>query len=79
LPSIFPIESGVPEKEILVGPDREKDRTDPKISFSGTLLSMGKIDGNVPAAKLPKKAKDQKKDRTDQNFLFGHPTFNGEN
>jgi hypothetical protein len=32
---------------------------DRKISFSGTPVSMEKIDANAPAAKLPKKAKDR--------------------
>jgi hypothetical protein len=54
LPSKFPTTFGIFEVGLVFsGPITEK------ISFSGTPVSRGKINGNVPAAKLPKKAKDR--------------------
>jgi hypothetical protein len=59
LPLKFPITIGVFEHKIL-GLVRSYDRSrTEKFSFLGTPVSMGNFNGNAPAFKLPKKAKDR--------------------
>ena len=59
LPSKFPIIIEVLEHKILGLVRLISGLITGNFSFLGTPVSMKKINGNVPAAKLPKKAKDR--------------------
>ena len=59
LPSKFPIIIEVLEHKILGLVRLISGLLTGNFSFLGTPVSMKKINGNVPAAKLPKKAKDR--------------------
>ena len=57
LPLKFPNTTGAPEKEIFSVLRPEKDRTDPEILCSHTLIVMGNFNSNVLAQKKGQKAK----------------------
>jgi hypothetical protein len=57
LPLKFPNTTGAPEKEIFPVLRPEKDRTDPEILCSHTLIVMGNFNGNVLAQKKGQKPK----------------------
>ena len=71
LPSKFPIIIEVLEHKILGLVRLISGLLTGNFSFSGTPVSMKKLNGNVPAAKLPKKAKD----RTFKHYSGSRPLY----